>query len=276
MQTTAEKFREKEPPMNPFHLADVRSLLGPDEPFVVAVEQTLAHGHGWSRAAAPVAERIAISIAGAIVCNHLTPGQRLPEKDLSAALGVSRAPTREALRILERERLVDFQARRGCVVAELDEQEVVELFTVRSTLHEILFTQLMAEQREQLASTIAQRLAQLDTLQHGLSDHYAVGSYLLNLSIVHLCGNRLVADLLTSIALRTLRHLRRGHATDPASVARSLHSWRAIHRAVMLGDTARVLSLIQERTDDARTASLNATRAPQPRPGLLPVLPALC
>ncbi|WP_159595512.1 GntR family transcriptional regulator [Hydrogenophaga sp. BPS33] len=257
----AEKLREPDPKMNRFHLADVRALIAPGEPMVMAVEQTLAHGHGWSRSAAPVAERIAISIAGAIVCDHLSPGQRLPEKELSAALGVSRAPTREAMRILERERLVDFQARRGCVVAELDEKEVMELFAVRSTLHEILFAQLMAEQRPALASLIAQRLARLDALQHGPTDHYAVGSYLLNLSIVHLCGNRLVADLLTSIALRTLRHLRRGHATFPASVARSLHSWRAIHRAVMLGDTARVLTLIQERTDDARTASLNAVRA---------------
>lgn len=261
MHINAEELREKGPPMNTFHLADVRALLDPGEPLVAAVEQTLAHGHEWSRTAAPVAERIAISIAGAIVCDRLSPGLRLPEKEISAALGVSRAPTREALRILERERLVDFQARHGCVVLELDEKEVMELFTVRSTLHGILFTQLMEEKRDQLASLIAQRLAQLDEIQHGPTDHYAVGSYLLNLSIVNLCGNRLVADLLTSIALRTLRHLRRGHATYPASVARSLHSWRAIHRAVMLGDTARVLSLIQERTDDARTASLNAVRA---------------
>lgn len=247
--------------MNPLQLADVRTLLDPDEPLVVAVEQTLARGQEWSRTAAPVAERIAISIAGAIVCDRLSPGQRLPEKEIAAVLDVSRAPTREALRILERERLVDFQARRGCIVAELDEREVMELFIVRSTLHGILFTQLMTEKREQLSGLIGQRLAQLDAVQHGPSDRYAVDSYLLNLSVIDLCGNRLVADLLTSIALRTLRHLRRGHATDPASVARSLHSWRMIHGAVMRGDTARVLSLIQERTDDARTASLNTVRA---------------
>lgn len=247
--------------MNTFGLADVHTRLDPGEPLLAAVEQTLAHGHGWSRTAAPMAERIAISIAGAIVCDRLTPGLRLPEKEISAALGVSRAPTREALRILERERLVDFQARRGCVVIELNEEDVVQLFNVRSALHGILFTQLMAEQPAALASVLAQRLALLDAAQHGATDHYAAQSYLLNLSIIHLCGNRLVADLLSSIALRTLRHLRRNHATVATSAARSLHSWRAVHRAVMLGDTARVLALIQARTDDARTASLNAVRA---------------
>lgn len=250
--------------MNTLHLADVRSLLDPLEPFVVAVEQTLARGHGWSRAAAPVAERIAISIAGAIVCDQWPPGLRLHEKDISAALRVSRAPTREALRILERERLVDFQARRGCVVTELDEKDVVELFTVRSTLNGILFTQLMEEKRDQLANVIAQRLAGLDEALQGTSDDCVVRIYLLNLAVIDLCGNRLVADLLTSIALRTLRHLRRGHAAHPASTARSVYSWRAIHRAVLLGDTARVLASVQERTDDARAASLDAVRATRP------------
>ncbi|WP_137919794.1 GntR family transcriptional regulator [Hydrogenophaga sp. 2FB] len=251
--------------MNTFHLADVRSLLDASEPVVAAVEQTLARGHGWSRTVTTVTDRIAITIARGIVCGHLAPGKRLLEKDLSEALGVSRAPIREALRILERERLVDCQARRGCVVIELDEKEVVELFAVRSALHEILFTQLMAEQRGPLASLIAQRLGRLDEALHGPTDHYTVCGYLLHMSIIDLSGNRLVADLLPSIALRTLRHLRRGHASHPASVARSIRNWRAIHRAVLLGDTAHVLARIQERTEVAMAMSLDAVRPPRPR-----------
>lgn len=247
-------------PMFRFPLLDVRALLDPHDPFVAAIEQTLTRGHEWSRSAAPVAERIAISMARAIVCDQLPPGLRMPEKELSAALGVSRAPTREALRILERERLVDFQARRGCVVIELDEKEVMEIFTVRSTLHGILFTQLMDEKREQLESVIAQQLARLDEALQGPADGYVVGIYRLNLAVIDLSSNRLVADLLTSIALRTLRHLRRGHAADPDSMVRSTSNWRAIHRAVVRGDTARVLAKVQERTDAAMAVSLDAVR----------------
>jgi hypothetical protein len=57
--------------------------------------------------------------------------------------------------------------------------------------------------------------------------------------------------------------LRRGHANHPESIMRSLHSWRAIHRAVMLGDVERVLTGVQTRTDEARAVSLDAVRAPR-------------
>lgn len=249
--------------MSVLPLRDARSLLEPRDPFALAVEQTLTRGHEWSRTAPPAAERIAIAVAGAIVRDELPPGQRLPEQEISAALGVSRATTREALRILERECLVDVQARRGCAVAQLDQTEVMEIFTVRGALHEILFRQLMNERRAQLEAVIAQQLAALDEAVQGPSDLYVVGSYLLNLAIIDLCSNRLVADLLTSIALRTLRHLRRGHAEHPESIMRSLHSWRTIHRAVMLGDVDRVLAGVQARTNEARAVSLDAVRAPR-------------
>ncbi|MCI3953778.1 MAG: GntR family transcriptional regulator [Burkholderiales bacterium] len=249
--------------MSVLPLRDANSLLEPRDPFVLAVEQTFARGHEWSRTAPPAAERIAIALAGAIVRDELPPGQRLPEKNISEALGVSRATTREALRILERECLVNVQARRGCAVAQLDQAEVMEIFTVRSALHGILFTQLMEEKRAQLEALIAKELAPLDEAVHGPGDVYVVRSYLLNLAIIDLCSNRLVADLLTSIALRTLRHLRHGHAAHPESIMRSLHSWRAIHRAVMLGDLDRVLAGVQARTNEARAVSLDAVRAPR-------------
>lgn len=249
--------------MSVLPLRDTHSLLEPRDPFALAVEQTLTRGHEWSRTAPPAAERIAITIAGAIVRDELPPGQRLPEKEISAALGASRATTREALRILERECLVNVQPRRGCAVAQLDQPEVMEIFAVRSALHEILYTQLMDEKRAQLEALIAQQLAPLGEAVHGPADVFVVRSYLLNLAIIDLCSNRLVADLLTSIALRTLRHLRQGHAAHPESIMRSLHSWRAIHRAVMLGDVDHVLAGVQMRTNEAQAVSLDAVRAPR-------------
>lgn len=255
--------------MNAFLLSDASALSEAQDPFLLAVEQTLLGGYEWSRTAAPAAERLAISIAGAIVSDQLPPGVRLPETEISATLKVSRATTREALRILERECLVDVQARRGCVVAQLDQAAVTEIFAVRIALHEILFGQLMSEKRAQLESVISRHLAGLEQAVHGPVDVFVVRSYLLNLAIIDLCSNRLVSDLLTSIALRTLRHVRLGHASHPGSVERSLHSWRQIHRAVMLCDVEGVLAGVRARTDDARAVSLDAVKAagklPPPR-----------
>ena len=55
----------------------------------------------WSHAAS-VADQIAARIAGLITLDLIHAGHRLLEKDISEVLHVSRAPVREALRILDR------------------------------------------------------------------------------------------------------------------------------------------------------------------------------
>ncbi len=106
---------------------DLSALLTPQTPIMVAVEHAILRGHEWSHAAAPVAEQIAVRLAGVITMDLIHAGQRLLEKDISEVLHVSRAPVREALRILERERLVEFQARRGAIVTAPDAKDLVAL-----------------------------------------------------------------------------------------------------------------------------------------------------
>ncbi len=58
-------------------------------------------------------------------------GERLRESDVTAQLGVSRTPVREAFRRLQSEGLLKFEPQRGVVVAALDRQEVAELYAMR-------------------------------------------------------------------------------------------------------------------------------------------------
>ncbi len=117
---------------------ELEALLSPEasqNPVTLAVEQALRRGRDWS---APVAEQIAVRLAGLIAIDLIHAGQRLLEKDISAVLQVSRAPVREALRILERERLIEFRARRGAVVTAPDARELRDIYVVRETLFAIL------------------------------------------------------------------------------------------------------------------------------------------
>ncbi len=50
---------------------------------------------------------------------ELEPGQRLRLNDLTAELGMSPTPIREALRLLQADGLVDYRPHQGIVVAEL-------------------------------------------------------------------------------------------------------------------------------------------------------------
>ena len=62
------------------------------------------------------------------------PGDRITEEKVAARLGVSRTPVREALRRLESEGLLVSLPWRGVVVAELDRNQVLELYAMREVL----------------------------------------------------------------------------------------------------------------------------------------------
>jgi DNA-binding GntR family transcriptional regulator len=70
----------------------------------------------------------------AIERGTLKPGARLREVELSAWLGASRTPVREALGRLEGEGLIDRDPSRGMIVAELDHGLVAELYAMREVL----------------------------------------------------------------------------------------------------------------------------------------------
>jgi DNA-binding GntR family transcriptional regulator len=69
-----------------------------------------------------------------ILSGRAAPGQRLIEEQLTRRLGVSRAPLREALRLLGEQGLVEHTPRRGARVAVLSVRDVEELYAVRDVL----------------------------------------------------------------------------------------------------------------------------------------------
>ncbi|WP_022884732.1 GntR family transcriptional regulator [Glaciibacter superstes] len=64
----------------------------------------------------------------------LTPGERLNEVALSAALGISRGPLREAIQKLVGEGLLRVQSHRGAYVREYEPREIIELYEMRAAL----------------------------------------------------------------------------------------------------------------------------------------------
>lgn len=69
-----------------------------------------------------------------ILSGALVPGERLIEEQLTARYGTSRAPLREALRLLGQQGLVEHLPRRGARVARLSERDADELFDLRDVL----------------------------------------------------------------------------------------------------------------------------------------------
>ncbi len=69
-----------------------------------------------------------------ILSGRLAGGVPLRQDVIASEHGVSKIPVREALRQLEMEGLVEFRPRRGAIVRQLTEKEVLELIDIRLAL----------------------------------------------------------------------------------------------------------------------------------------------
>jgi DNA-binding GntR family transcriptional regulator len=81
-----------------------------------------------------VQQEVVDIIRQAIVTGKLELGQHLAESALSDQMEVSRIPIREALRQLEQEGLVTRYNNRGCFVTDFSDEDVREVFSLRSSL----------------------------------------------------------------------------------------------------------------------------------------------
>jgi DNA-binding GntR family transcriptional regulator len=112
-----------------------------------------------NRSALPdeVCRRLRQSIIG----GSLRPGERIVEAQLARELGISRAPIREAARLLQREGLIVSHPGRGFMVREITIQELQEIYDVRSCIECFAVRRAIETRDERLTdelTNIAERL----------------------------------------------------------------------------------------------------------------------
>jgi DNA-binding GntR family transcriptional regulator len=79
-------------------------------------------------------ELVAAVLREAITAGALKANQPLPQDEIAAQLRVSHIPVREALRQLQSEGLVSYQANRGATVTALTTEEIDEIYDIRGIL----------------------------------------------------------------------------------------------------------------------------------------------
>jgi len=79
-------------------------------------------------------ERVEEALRQAILGGDLSPGEPLVLGELSAQLGVSRTPIREAFRQLETEGFITVVPRKGAIVASLSPREIAEFYDLKMVL----------------------------------------------------------------------------------------------------------------------------------------------
>jgi DNA-binding GntR family transcriptional regulator len=82
------------------------------------------------------AEHVLAQLRLDILSGELRPGERVTQEDVADRLGVSIAPVREALRVLEQEGQVTYKPRRGYFVTELRVEDLQEIYALRQILED--------------------------------------------------------------------------------------------------------------------------------------------
>ncbi len=89
-----------------------------------------------------VAKNLSEQIAGylrvQIIRGELAPGERILETKLAEHMDVSRGPIREALRILEKTRLIELTPRRGARVTDMSLEDIESLYDVLTELYALV------------------------------------------------------------------------------------------------------------------------------------------
>lgn len=180
----------------------------------------------------------------------LQPGDRLREMELAEALGVSRTPVREALQRLMADGLLQAAPGRGTVVADLDKQQVLELYAVREVLEGAAAA--MAAQRAD-ETDIAQLWALLDEEAQLLDDPDACARLNVRFHEVlnQAAHNRYLTD--TVRGLRDTLALLRGTSLKMENRTRTAHEE---HRALVSAIEERD----PERAEDIARRHIRAAR----------------
>jgi DNA-binding GntR family transcriptional regulator len=181
-----------------------------------------------------------------ILSGNSDPGTRLVEEQLTRRFGISRAPLREALRLLAQQGLVEHVPRRGARVATLSDRDIQELYALRDVLERHAVSEaLPAADLSRVSEAVtamrdaARRTDRLDVANAHREFHVAV---------VALAGNRQLTavyeSVLVKIQLYMAINLRR-----EAELARPDDGVRRHERlfaAVKSGDVAAVLTALAD------------------------------
>jgi DNA-binding GntR family transcriptional regulator len=137
-----------------------------------------------------------------ILSGRTDPGERLVEEQLTRRLGISRAPLREALRLLAEQGLVEHLPRRGVRVVTLSDRDVRELYAVRDVLERYAVTAALPVPEAALAPLGAALDAMHRATDAGDRLETAHAHRRLHVAVVALAGNRHLTALYESVLVK--------------------------------------------------------------------------
>lgn len=208
----------------------------------------------------PMPVRIYERLRDHIVLGELAEDSHLVQEQVAEALGVSRTPLRDALNRLAHEGLVTWIPGTGYVVNGLAEQDIVEVYQVRSNL-EVMATRLAVGKH---APALISRLNTLIEEMAAADPEDASRQFELNRqfhrTIVEPCNNRLLLKMLDGLWDHPVnRRITRSYVHDAANVELMVKEHRDMLAAAADADEERLVALTEHHLSSGYDEALHST-----------------
>ncbi len=215
-------------------------------------------------------QEVADRLRGMIQSGELQAGEWVDEAALTAVLGISRTPLREALKVLVAEGLLRLEPRRGCFVNELSTRDLENIFPLMALLE--------GRCAYEAASKVTQEdLRRLEVLHRDLrhfaelgsiDDYYAANARI-HVAIQELADNRWLSDLIDN--LRQVLSLSRHRSLSfPGRIRESCAEHLAIFAALKAHDSEGADAItrkhLMRQLDALRALARQDERAANPDP----------
>jgi DNA-binding GntR family transcriptional regulator len=185
-----------------------------------------------------------------IVEGHLAPGTRIHEGELGKALGVSRTPLREALKVIASEGLVELVPGRGAIVRKLTATDVAEMLDVLKAL-ETLGARLACRNATdvQIASLRRVHDEMIAFYKSGNRLDYYWRNQAINAGLAELSGNALLATMHATIQAR-MKRIRFIGNEEPALWRAAVTEHEQMIVALESRDEARLAAVVARHLDE--------------------------
>ena len=165
------------------------------------LEPYLPRGLVPSTASSPL-ERAAGQLTRMVLTQELHPGQKIPMDGIAGAIGASRTPVREALRLLETEGLVVQLPNRGFIVRRLDPAETENLYEARRCIESHLTREALRKIDERFLRSLRALHAVYKRVLGGPTDRRRLGMLVdkaFHVRIAEQAGNPYLTALLANV-----------------------------------------------------------------------------
>lgn len=199
-------------------------------------------------------EAVYCALRDEIVSGEMSMGSRLVIDEISGRYGVSQTPIREALRQLEAEGMVEFQAHVGARVTELNADRISEIMGLMEALEIVAGHHACRQTEKKAFDEIEAFVEKMD----GFVDDPACWSKMnsdLHKMICERAGTPLVAIMMEKVRDHWLR-LYNAYLTDvkPGRIAQAQKDHWHILRAMRSGDIDKTEKLIKNHNRSALAA----------------------